>query len=365
MKTFGCIALTTVLAGLLVQSARADDENKDAVAFINAFKGQHLKKDEFETTDAYQRRIASFPGKEFVVVVPAAARPGSPKAFSYDADTQTLTVRFVGTGVTDVINVVDSQSDESRKLGPQGMLSVRFPKFMLQRTNDPSKEYQGQSAMGAQSMVKQINSTEWSVAMVNMQYRGTFVPLEQKLVIEASRAKAVVEGARWRLYVTSALAPGQQDFVVNDGHYKKPTFDDPTEIVLIGNTIMGVLRRGELLAPGTDEVLATFRSGADYPTAPVVGARVLLGVTCAAIPKELVALAKLKDQRGCLVGGVTPDSVAAKANVRPGDVITAIDDKVIDTPNDLIAKVKSAAPGQAAKLTIWRGGQEISTQAQF
>ena len=53
---------------------------------------------------------------------------------------------------------------------------------------------------------------------------------------------------------------------------------------------------------------------------------------------------------------------AAKAGLRPGDVIVAIDDARIETVEDLFAELRQHKPGSQVRLTIIRGGrrQEVT-----
>ena len=55
---------------------------------------------------------------------------------------------------------------------------------------------------------------------------------------------------------------------------------------------------------------------------------------------------------------VTAGSAAAKAGLKSGDVITKIDGRVIDGPEDLVAAIRSTAPNTQVTLTYLRGGNE-------
>lgn len=358
--------VVSVAISMLCQSGFAQkDRNRGALEFIDFFKDQKLKKDEFETTTEHQNRTSAFSGKEFVLALPATSSPFGVKPFSYDADSKKLTVRLVGHGVIPVIRIVDSRSDAARSIGPQGMLVLGFQKFLIKSELGQSKEYPSQNAMGAQTIVKQITSKEWSIGFSNVLSDRSQPPQQFELIVDAPRAKKIVESSFWRLYATSMILPGQTDFIVNDGLYKKPTIDDPTEIAVTGKTLMAILRRAELVDSTNGEVLANFRTGADYPTTPVSGARVLLGITCVALTNELSKVAKYSSQNGCMVGGVTPESVAAKSGIRAGDILTSINGVKVSTPDDLISTVKLLAAGQSSQIVVWRNEQEIAVQANF
>ena len=59
---------------------------------------------------------------------------------------------------------------------------------------------------------------------------------------------------------------------------------------------------------------------------------------------------------GATVTGVTPNGPAAKAGIKPGDVITSVGQQRIDDSTGLIAAVRSYPPGQTVPITISRNG---------
>jgi serine protease Do len=58
-----------------------------------------------------------------------------------------------------------------------------------------------------------------------------------------------------------------------------------------------------------------------------------------------------------VVGDVTPGAPGDKGGLKSGDVITAIDGKKVEGPDDLTMDVVSDAPGTKVKLDIIRNGQ--------
>ena len=65
-----------------------------------------------------------------------------------------------------------------------------------------------------------------------------------------------------------------------------------------------------------------------------------------------------RDAHGALVASVQPDSPAAKAGLRDGDVIQAVGDHKITNPGELARTVADIKPGDSAKLSILRDGHE-------
>jgi putative serine protease PepD len=62
---------------------------------------------------------------------------------------------------------------------------------------------------------------------------------------------------------------------------------------------------------------------------------------------------------GAKVQEVTADGPAQKAGLQPGDVVTQLDDRRIDTSDALVAAVRAHAPGDAVKLVLGNGSRTI------
>ena len=82
-----------------------------------------------------------------------------------------------------------------------------------------------------------------------------------------------------------------------------------------------------------------------------------LGIVLAPLTKEMMDIAGTK--QGVLIDSVTDLSPAAKAGLLPGDVITAVDGKAMNTPEELIACIRGHQPGDAVRVTYWRMGKRL------
>jgi serine protease Do len=63
--------------------------------------------------------------------------------------------------------------------------------------------------------------------------------------------------------------------------------------------------------------------------------------------------------QGMVVGDVTPDSPAAEAGLRPGDVLVAVGEDNIHRPLDFQRAMLERQPGQRVKLSVQRGGERL------
>ncbi len=78
-----------------------------------------------------------------------------------------------------------------------------------------------------------------------------------------------------------------------------------------------------------------------------------IGVSTVALTKQLADYFGIADGRGVLVTNVSDDGPAAKAGIKAGDVITAIDGEAIDSPGDISRVINRKKEGEVS-LTVMR-----------
>ena len=82
-----------------------------------------------------------------------------------------------------------------------------------------------------------------------------------------------------------------------------------------------------------------------------------LGVSAQPVTPAIAAALGGKAEAGALVANVEPDSPAAKADVKPGDIIVSVDGKAVKSPRDLAVDVAAVMPGETAKIAVLRNGE--------
>jgi serine protease Do len=91
-------------------------------------------------------------------------------------------------------------------------------------------------------------------------------------------------------------------------------------------------------------------------------------------PRQLGAtLTPLSDQlggyfgvgNGVLVSSVQADSAASEAGLRAGDVITQMNGRRVDSPNDVVQTVRNAGPGSELELTVTRDRKELALKVRI
>jgi serine protease Do len=85
-----------------------------------------------------------------------------------------------------------------------------------------------------------------------------------------------------------------------------------------------------------------------------------LGVSIQPLTPELAKSFGAKEAKGILVSDVIPDSPAAKAGLKPGDIVLEMDGKKMESPGDLQRAIGLTAPGGEVHLKIWREQGEKS-----
>lgn len=85
-----------------------------------------------------------------------------------------------------------------------------------------------------------------------------------------------------------------------------------------------------------------------------------IGVEPQALSSEMADNVKLPSSKepgvasGVLIAGVLQNGPAAKAGIRPGDVILKVGTQPVSSVSELLSQVASLRPGQPASLQIWR-----------
>jgi serine protease Do len=87
-----------------------------------------------------------------------------------------------------------------------------------------------------------------------------------------------------------------------------------------------------------------------------------IGVQVQPVTRAIADSLGLKEAEGALVSGVQPNSPAAKAGLRTGDVVTAINGAGIKDSRELARQVAGIAPNTTVGVTYARDGQEHTTQ---
>ena len=84
-----------------------------------------------------------------------------------------------------------------------------------------------------------------------------------------------------------------------------------------------------------------------------------IGVEQRELPPDLAASLGLQGVRGVLITGVLADGPAGSAGMRPGDVVTQVGDRAVNTPEELLKAVAGQRPQTRVALTVQRAGKPL------
>jgi Do/DeqQ family serine protease len=87
-----------------------------------------------------------------------------------------------------------------------------------------------------------------------------------------------------------------------------------------------------------------------------------IGIEAQIVPRNIMESAGLQPG-GVLVAGVLQGSPAARAGIRPGDILTAVDGQPLSDPRQAIQLVSQYRPGAEINITMLRGWEQASVRA--
>ena len=82
-----------------------------------------------------------------------------------------------------------------------------------------------------------------------------------------------------------------------------------------------------------------------------------MGVYIQDVDPKIAKAFGLQQAGGALVGDVSPDTPAARAGLKKGDVILKLNGEPVDSRNQLTLRVSQTPPGTPIKLTVWHDGK--------
>ncbi|MBZ4333691.1 trypsin-like peptidase domain-containing protein [Corallococcus interemptor] len=145
----------------------------------------------------------------------------------------------------------------------------------------------------------------------------------------------------------------QTDAAINPGNSGGPLFNMKGEVVGINTAIVGG-------GTGIGFSVPSNLIKALLPQLEKEGAvtRGWLGVGIQPLTRELGQALKLSVSEGAILTQITPDSPAAKAGLKPDDVVVAVDGKPVRSDSELTRTVALKKPNSVATLTLYRDGKK-------
>jgi len=153
----------------------------------------------------------------------------------------------------------------------------------------------------------------------------------------------------------------QTDVAINPGNSGGPLFDLNGRVIGINSQIYS--RSGGFMGISFAIPIDVAMKVKDQLVQHGRVQRGRLGVYIQNMDPELAPSFGLKAPRGALVAQVEPDSAAARAGLKPGDIVLKVDGKEVDESNELPRLIGDMLPGSKVKLEIWREGKSQNVTA--
>jgi serine protease Do len=89
-----------------------------------------------------------------------------------------------------------------------------------------------------------------------------------------------------------------------------------------------------------------------------------LGVRIQSVTPDIAESLGLKEQKGALIAGVTPNGPAEKAGIKTGDVVLTFDGKSVDDMRHLPRIVAETGINKDVDIQLWRDGKTVTVRAK-
>jgi serine protease Do len=162
---------------------------------------------------------------------------------------------------------------------------------------------------------------------------------------------------------TSRALPGdsyvtfsQTDVAVNPGNSGGPLFDSTGNVIGINSQIYS--QSGGYMGLSFAIPINVAMRVKDELQAHGYVTRGRIGVAVQPVNQSLAQSFGLPKPEGALVSSVDPNAPAAKAGLKPGDVILAWNGTPVDESSSLPGLVAATSPGSKAEVKVWRDGAE-------
>src|SRR5262249_13176077 len=150
----------------------------------------------------------------------------------------------------------------------------------------------------------------------------------------------------------------QIDAPINKGNSGGPTFDMDGNVMGVNTAIYSP--SGGSVGIGFDIPAETVKSVVAQLKDKGTVSRGWIGTQIQPVTADIADSLGMKGPEGALVSEPQANGPAAKAGILSGDVITAVNGHAVKDARDLARQIGAMAPGETAKLSVWRKGEEKS-----
>ena len=176
---------------------------------------------------------------------------------------------------------------------------------------------------------------------------------------ENSVTVGVVSATARALGPQSSLVPFiQTDVAVNPGNSGGPLFNLRGEVIGINSQIYSATGGYQGLSFAIPINVALDVQRQLIASGHVTRGRI--GIAIQDVDASLAQAFKLDRPRGALVSSIEPDGPAARAGIKPGDVVLSVNGTPVETSAELPPLIATLRPGSDAVFAVWRNGRQMS-----
>jgi serine protease Do len=244
----------------------------------------------------------------------------------------------------------DGQRVDMPAPGRVSMIGVRLSDV----TADSAKTLKLSKAEGA--LIESVNPNS-PASTAGLHEKDVIVQFDGERVRSASHlSRLVAETPAGREVMFSVMRDGKRTDLritpaASERGWFDPRFGSAIDSDQIREQVENATRDIQRSLP---EVMDGMREGMSGPN------RGRLGVNVQPVSGDLAGYFGVKS--GVLVASVTPDSPAAKAGLKAGDVITEVNGKAIMTPRELVSALPAADSSQDVTLSVVREKKEMTVK---
>jgi 2-alkenal reductase len=162
----------------------------------------------------------------------------------------------------------------------------------------------------------------------------------------------------------------QTDAPINQGNSGGPLLNDRGQVIGVNTAITRGAQSGDPFGVSQNVVAEGLGFAIPSSTVQNVASRLVqnkapafLGVTYHQISQQDSTFYSLP--MGAYVNTVAPGSPAAKAGMRPRDVVSQVDSRKLSDTYQLEQVIAEHEPGQTATLLLWRGGKTMKIKVKL